>query len=71
VKLGNNASDTCEMFSKAYGGEAMKKASALSGINGSKRANMSKSQMKTVLITFFSIKGTVHFVLIPQRETVN
>jgi hypothetical protein len=27
VKLGNNASDTCEMLSEAYGGEAMKKSS--------------------------------------------
>jgi hypothetical protein len=25
VKLGKNASDVCEMFSEAYGGEAMKK----------------------------------------------
>jgi len=26
VKLGKNASDTCAMFSKVYGGEAMKKS---------------------------------------------
>jgi uncharacterized protein involved in tellurium resistance len=32
---------------------------------------MSKSQMKTILITFFNIQGTVHFEFIPQGQTVN
>jgi hypothetical protein len=42
----------------------------LSGINSSKRAHMSKSQMKTMLITFFNIKG-IHFEFIPQGPIVN
>jgi hypothetical protein len=57
VKLGKNASDTCAMLSEAYGGEAMKS-----------RARMSKSQMKTTFITFFHIKGTVHFEFIPHAK---
>jgi hypothetical protein len=32
---------------------------------------MSKSQMKTVLITFFDINGIVHFESIPLDQTVN
>jgi hypothetical protein len=43
----------------------------LSGINGSKIAHMSKSQMKTMLMTYFDIKGTVHVEFISQGQTVN
>jgi hypothetical protein len=32
---------------------------------------ISKSQMKAVLITFFDVKGTVHFEFIPKDKTVN
>jgi hypothetical protein len=36
----------------------------------SKRARLSKSQMKTMLNTFFDIKGIVHFEFITQSQTV-
>jgi hypothetical protein len=49
----------------------MEKPSVSHGINGSKGDSMSKSQMETMLIAFFNIKGTVHFEFIPQSQTVN
>jgi hypothetical protein len=59
------------MLSDACGVEAMKKSSILIGKNGSNRARMSKSQMKTMFINFFDINGSVHFAFIQQGQTVN
>jgi len=54
------------LLSKDYGGEAMKKQVFFSDFNGSKRARISESQMKAVLVTFLDMKVTVHFEFIPQ-----
>jgi hypothetical protein len=62
TKLGKSASDTYAILSKAHGGRSCEKNQVfLTCINGWMLAHMSKSQMKTTIITFFSIKGTVHF----------
>jgi hypothetical protein len=46
VKLGKKASATCAVLSKAYVEEVMKKSCVFAWHYGSKRACMSKSQMK-------------------------
>jgi hypothetical protein len=71
VKLGKNASDTCAVLSEANGGKLRKSQVFLSGINSSKRACMSKSHVKTVFLTFFDIKGIIHFEFNPQGHVVN
>jgi hypothetical protein len=40
-------------------------------MNGSNRVRMSTFQTKTMLITFFNIKDTVHFEFIPEALQVN
>jgi len=67
VKVGKNASNTSELLSEAYGGEAMRSRDFLSGIGGSKRVSRSEKKM----LTTFNIKGIVHFELIPQGQTDN
>jgi hypothetical protein len=58
------------MFSDVYGEEAIKKSS-VSEWHKRLRVRMSKSRMKSVLVTFFDIKGIVHFEFIPQSQTIN
>jgi hypothetical protein len=61
VQLGKIASYICEMFSEAWGEKLWKCEVFLSGLNGSKIACMSKSEMKTMLVTSYVIKGIVYF----------
>jgi len=53
------------MPSDAYGRVTMRNSTVF-GINISKKARMSESQMKTLLITFFDKKVIVHFEFLPQ-----
>jgi hypothetical protein len=39
----------------------MKKSGVSECISGTKRAHISESQSKTMLITFFNFEGTFHF----------
>jgi hypothetical protein len=59
------------MLSEAYGGEAVRKPSVSEWHERFKLGRISKSQMNTMLITFFDVKCTVHFEFIPQGQTVN
>ena len=36
-----------------------------------RRARMSRSQVKTMLVCFFDYKGIVHYEIIAQGQTVN
>jgi uncharacterized protein YktA (UPF0223 family) len=68
VKLGENASDICVVFSEDHGGEAMKKWGVFEWYKPFKEGRMSKSQMKTMLITFFNIKSIVHYDLFQKAS---
>jgi len=62
VKLEKNASDTCAVLSEAYGEKLGKSRVFLSGIIGSKKARMSKSQrqclsLSSVLTVLFSLNS--------------
>jgi hypothetical protein len=70
VNLGQNAE---YLFNSLRGlwERIYEKVAFLSGINGSKGIRISISQMKKMLITFFHIKGVVHFKFILQGQKSN
>jgi hypothetical protein len=71
VKLEGNTSETCAGLAKAYGEVTMKNSKVFVWHRLFKEGSMSKSQIKTLTVTFFDIKGVVHYQFIPQGQTIN
>jgi hypothetical protein len=53
-KLGKNFTETFQLLNQAYGEDCMK------GSSGPKKARMSRSKIKVMLVVFFDWKGFVH-----------
>jgi hypothetical protein len=68
VKLENIATDTWAVLSEAYGGESRKTPRVFEWHKLFTEGRMSKSQMKTMLITFFDNKGTIYFEFVTQSQ---
>jgi hypothetical protein len=71
VKLWKNATYTCVMLSKAYGGEAMEESSFSEWYKRFKESSHVEITNADNAQHFFDIKGTVRFESIPQGQTVN
>jgi hypothetical protein len=59
------------MLSEAYGGEAMKNSNVFEWDKWFEESLHIKITNENMFITFFNIKGIVHFEFSPQGQTAN
>lgn len=74
VRLGKNATETFSMLQDAFKDNCLSYSQVKKWHKASprpKKARMSKSRTKTMLVAFFDARGIVHSEFVPPGQTVN
>lgn len=75
VLLGKNTTETYQMLQQAFRGECISRSQwgrwHTQSSPKPKRACISKSRIKTILIVFVEVWGMVYFELVPKGQTVS